>query len=263
MFCQRFNYKRSSLRIVEKQEKILSLRILPGIYLDFWEIILAKILLLMPWWIEHMSYGVRGCIKFIHFLGKAKKSSGKMCCSDLQSYHPAYTVWVSSKNYYMKRSLSWFGTVAVIIVIGAFFWTQRTHAPAITEENIGWVSTTTQLSDDTSLKTEQINSPKIEVSSPLPNKQVTSPLTITGRAQGGWYFEASFPIELRDANNVLIAKTTGQAQGDWMTEQFVPFTATLTFPTQPTGSQGMLTFKNDNPSGEPKNSIMFDVPVQF
>jgi hypothetical protein len=48
-----------------------------------------------------------------------------------------------------------------------------------------------------------------------------------------------------------------------MTENFVPFTATLTFPAQPAGSQGMLTFKNDNPSGEPQNSMMYDVPVTF
>ncbi len=103
----------------------------------------------------------------------------------------------------------------------------------------------------------------IEVTAPLPNTTLTSPITLTGRARGPWYFEASFPIELRDANNVLIAKTVAQAQGDWMTENFVPFTATLTFAPQPAGSQGMLTFKNDNPSGEPQNSMMFDVPVVF
>lgn len=103
----------------------------------------------------------------------------------------------------------------------------------------------------------------IEVTAPLPNTTLTSPITLTGRARGPWYFEASFPIELRDANNVLIAQTVGQAQWEWMTENMVPFTATLTFPAQPAGSQGMLTFKNDNPSGEPQNSMMFDVPVTF
>ena len=103
----------------------------------------------------------------------------------------------------------------------------------------------------------------IEVTAPLPNMTITSPLTVTGRARGPWYFEASFPIELRDANNVLIAKTVAQAQGDWMTENFVPFTATLTFPAQPVGSQGVLTFKNDNPSGEPERDMMFDVSVVF
>ena len=163
----------------------------------------------------------------------------------------------------MKRTISWLGILALIIVIVAFFWTQRSHAPAVDNSTLPpddiIVPVAPKLSPDTA-KTPEL---MIEVSSPLQNAQVTSPLTITGRARGGWYFEASFPIELRDSNNVLIAKTVGQAQGDWMTENFVPFTATITFPAQPTGSQGMLTFKNDNPSGEPQNSMMFDVPVQF
>jgi len=103
----------------------------------------------------------------------------------------------------------------------------------------------------------------IEIIAPTLNALLQSPLTIIGRARGPWYFEASFPIELRDANNVLITTTVAQAQGDWMTENMVPFTATLTFPVQPTGSQGLLTFKNDNPSGEPQNSMTFDVPVNF
>jgi len=162
----------------------------------------------------------------------------------------------------MKRTISWFGTLALIIVIVAFLWTQRTHAPVVND-----IATppdvTTPPTQKLSADTAQTATLMIEVTSPLQNAQVTSPLSITGRARGGWYFEASFPIELRDANNVLIAKTVGQSQGDWMTENFVPFTATITFPAQPTGSQGMLTFQNDNPSGEPQNSMMFDVLVTF
>ncbi len=162
----------------------------------------------------------------------------------------------------MKRILSWAGTVVLIIVIGIFFWTQRTHAPVVDNSTVPTDVAVPTL-PDVSPDTAQITSSMIEVTSPLQNTQVTSPLTIVGRARGPWYFEASFPIELRDANNVLIAKTVAQAQGDWMTENFVPFTATLTFATQPAGSQGMLTFKNDNPSGEPQNSMMFDVPIVF
>jgi hypothetical protein len=57
--------------------------------------------------------------------------------------------------------------------------------------------------------------------------------------------------------------TTAQAQGDWMTEDFVPFTATLTFPAQPAGSLGKIVLKRDNPSGEPQNDASIVVPVQF
>lgn len=96
-----------------------------------------------------------------------------------------------------------------------------------------------------------------------PNAQIASPMTLTGRARGPWYFEASFPIELRDSNNTLLATAIAQAQGDWMTENWVPFTAPLSFPAQPAGSTGTLVLKKDNPSGEPQNDASLVVPVQF
>ena len=52
----------------------------------------------------------------------------------------------------------------------------------------------------------------IEVATPSINATIPQPLTITGRARGGWYFEASFPVELRDANGALLAQTIAQAQ---------------------------------------------------
>jgi hypothetical protein len=103
----------------------------------------------------------------------------------------------------------------------------------------------------------------IEVAAPTALSVITSPLTVTGRARGPWFFEASFPIELKDSSGNIIATTTGQAQGEWMTENWVPFTATLTFPAQPAGSTGSLILKNDNPSGEPMNELSVVIPVQF
>lgn len=118
-----------------------------------------------------------------------------------------------------------------------------------------------------SAKPQSVPDPKpqntnITVTSPLPNTQISSPLTITGSAVGSWYFEASFPIKLYDANNNLIAQTTGQAQGNWMTTSFVPFTATLTFPT-PSTTTGTLVLEKDNPSGEPQNADSISIPVTF
>ena len=102
----------------------------------------------------------------------------------------------------------------------------------------------------------------ITVTNPQPNTQVTSPLTISGQAKGSWYFEASFPIKLYDANNILIAQTTGAAQGNWQTTNFVPFTATLTF-TTPSTATGTLVLEKDNPSGEPQNADSVSIPVTF
>jgi hypothetical protein len=104
--------------------------------------------------------------------------------------------------------------------------------------------------------------PMITVSTPLPNTKVTSPLHLAGSARGMWYFEASFPVKLVDANGNILAQTPAQAQGEWMTENFVPFAATLTWATTTT-STGTLIFMRDNPSGLPENDAEIRVPIVF
>ncbi len=103
----------------------------------------------------------------------------------------------------------------------------------------------------------------ITVDVPFPSQKVASPLTVTGKARGTWYFEASAPITLLDANGNVLVQTHVDAQGDWMTEDFVPFTATLTFAAQPAGSKGTLVLKNDNPSGEPSSDKKVEISVTF
>lgn len=85
---------------------------------------------------------------------------------------------------------------------------------------------------------------------------------VNGQARGNWYFEASFPVHLFDANGVEIAVTPAQAQADWMTEDFVPFAATLTF-SHPSTLTGTLVLENDNPSGDPARMMQVRIPVRF
>ena len=93
---------------------------------------------------------------------------------------------------------------------------------------------------------------------------VSSPLTISGEVRGNWYFEATFPVELRTLSGTLLAQGYAQAQSDWMTTNFVPFIVSpMSFPTQPSGSQGVLILKKDNPSGEPINDDELQVVVGF
>jgi len=102
----------------------------------------------------------------------------------------------------------------------------------------------------------------VHVNVPLPGAKVGSPFTITGRARGNWYFEASFPVRLFDANGNELALKPAQAQGDWMTTEYVPFSVTLTFvkPTTPTGT---LILQKDNPSGESQFDDSVSIPVIF
>lgn len=104
--------------------------------------------------------------------------------------------------------------------------------------------------------------PMIQVTNIIDNQLITSPLQIVGQARGNWYFEASFPIRLEDANGTVLGRTTGQAQSNWMTTSFVPFSATLTF-TTPTTTTGWLYLQKDNPSGLPANDAEIQIPVTF
>lgn len=103
----------------------------------------------------------------------------------------------------------------------------------------------------------------IRVDSPRPGSVVASPLVVKGRARGMWFFEASFPVVLIAQNNVVIATGTAQANDDWMTEEFVPFTATLQFTKPMHVRTGTLLLKKDNPSGDPERDDALFIPVKL
>jgi hypothetical protein len=102
----------------------------------------------------------------------------------------------------------------------------------------------------------------IKVTAPRPNQEVESPLIIEGEARGFWYFEASFPIKIFDGNGKLLGSTIAQAKSEWMTENFVPFSAELDF-SFPATELGALVLEKDNPSGLPENSDDLRFPVYF
>jgi hypothetical protein len=107
-----------------------------------------------------------------------------------------------------------------------------------------------------------VENSQIRVDSPLLNALVSSPMRIRGEARGTWYFEASFPVKLLDANGKILTQAPAQAQGEWMTTNFVPFDFTLAFPT-PTTATGVLVLEKDNPSGLPEHADEVRVPVRF
>lgn len=103
---------------------------------------------------------------------------------------------------------------------------------------------------------------RIKVTKPLPNQVIESPLIIEGEARGTWFFEASFPVKLLDANRNVIASHFAQAQADWMTEDFVVFKAQIEF-EKPSTDTGVLVLEKDNPSGLPENDAKIEIPVRF
>lgn len=95
-----------------------------------------------------------------------------------------------------------------------------------------------------------------------PHDVLINPLTITGEARGNWFFEASFPVRILDANGKELFAGPAQARGDWMTTEFVPFTLTATF-SPPTTATGTLVLQKDNPSGLPEHDDAFEIPIRF
>ncbi len=107
--------------------------------------------------------------------------------------------------------------------------------------------------------------PMIVVDEPKPGAVISSPLKVTGKARGNWYFEASFPVVLTDWDGKIIAQVPAQAQSDWMTTDWVEFEATLTFtnPGAVVSSRGALTLQKDNPSGLPEYDDSREILIFF
>jgi hypothetical protein len=106
------------------------------------------------------------------------------------------------------------------------------------------------------------NTELIVVDSLRPGEYVSSPVTVTGRARGYWFFEADFPVHLLDENKNEITVAVASAEGEWMTEDFVPFTVTLEF-DEPKSETGYIRLEKDNPSGLPEHDDYQLFPVSF
>lgn len=102
----------------------------------------------------------------------------------------------------------------------------------------------------------------IVIETPRPGQEISSPLIIKGKARGTWYFEASFPARLIDANGKVLITMPIQATGEWMTTEFVPFTAKMDF-TAPSSKTGTLILQKDNPSGLAINDDELRIPIVF
>ncbi len=142
--------------------------------------------------------------------------------------------------------------IALILIALAFDWGRReVKAP---ELNLGASTTEVVMSTSTA-------GLPIIVSNIKDNQEVTNPIKIEGKARGTWFFEATFPIQLIDADGNVLSTGFGQAIDDWMTEDFVNFTATLTF-TKPTSTKhALLVLSKDNPSGNPDFDQSIFIPV--
>lgn len=141
--------------------------------------------------------------------------------------------------------------VLLALVAGYALYARVANAPTVDTESVITSGTVAYVNASSEL---------IQVSAPLPGTPVGSTFKVEGEARGFWYFEASFPIEVRDLSGNSIGQGIAQAGGEWMTEEFVPFSADVSLSIPYTG-QAIVMLKKDNPSGEPENDASASFPV--
>lgn len=153
-------------------------------------------------------------------------------------------------------ALSILTLLIIIAAVVLFVLPSNTKAPTTTN---GQATTTPRTSDAAGM------ADLIVVDSPKPGDTISSTtVTITGKARGTWYFEASFPIEVVASTfgeAITIGQGHAEALSDWMTEDFVPFTATIELSKGPEKSQVVVVLKNANPSGDPVRDMELGIVV--
>ena len=139
--------------------------------------------------------------------------------------------------------------LVVIVVLTYFLITLP--APALNSQ----ATSTTTGTETIATSTNTV----VVIDAPKSGALVSKTFSVTGSAPGTWYFEASFPIEVRDPSGLMAGTGHATALSDWMTTAQVPFKADITV----TGYSGpaVLVLKKDNPSGLPQNDGSMTLPI--
>ena len=146
------------------------------------------------------------------------------------------------------------GDVSTVYVNDEVMYEACTSGTPIAEDNGAATSSVMDLIRNVSVEADDV---------------IDSPLTIEGEARGPWYFEATFPVILTNWDGLIIAEGYAEATSDWMTEEFVPFTAELEFTNPYTAGdpdfmkRGSLILKKSNASGLPEHDAAYEITVYF
>lgn len=156
--------------------------------------------------------------------------------------------------------------VALAVVLGIIVWSLVTGArvPARTAPR----ATTTPPAVGGQKPVPESEAPaplsaRVTVDTPKKGSAVGTTFSVEGKAPGNWYFEASFPIQVRSEKGDVIGRGIAQAQSDWMTAELVAFKTTITIEGGYAGPARLILLR-DNPSGLPEHddAVEIDITVQ-
>lgn len=108
-----------------------------------------------------------------------------------------------------------------------------------------------------------ITNEKVHMFYPTPGIAVASPISFSGEARGSWYFEGSFPVEVRDLNGKTVARAVAHAGSEWMTDNFVSFDDVIVVPLSVDTGNLLLVLKKDNPSGDAIRDEEVVIPIKY
>jgi hypothetical protein len=160
----------------------------------------------------------------------------------------------------MKKTIF---TVVILLILGLFVLSIVRHATNVPPPKPIPSDVIKETASHLPPLGKQATQNEITVTSPSAGEVIYSPVKVSGMARGGWFFEASAPVNVIDLNGALLGTGHIEAQGDWMTSEMVPFTGSITFKTVTGSTAGILLFENDNPSGMASTSKYLAVPVVF
>lgn len=145
-------------------------------------------------------------------------------------------------------------TVVAALFLGLFIMgPKKIPTPEIQNETTSPATTTIPQID---------YSDEIIVTYPKEGDFISSPLVVTGRARGNWFFEANLPLVLENELMEVIANGHAEAEGEWMTEEFVNFKGMIIF-SAPSNTNGFLVVKKDNPTGEARFDKEIRISIKF
>lgn len=164
----------------------------------------------------------------------------------------------------MKTSIKIFSIIIILLVVGFSF--------KLIDDSYDARENETNTKNDFDSNKEPVIEPTyknastdlIQVELPYPGAVTGKEFKIIGKARGPWFFEGSFPVQLTTLDGNILGGSVATAEGEWMTNDFVNFTAEMQTPSAFIGP-AILILKKDNPSGLPENdaSISFPITVEF
>ena len=102
-----------------------------------------------------------------------------------------------------------------------------------------------------------------KIITPSENSKIKSPVMVSGKASGVWFFEGEFSAVVTDKNEKELGRGIMKAQGEWMTEKAVKFSGVVNFTNPNNVDSGFIILKKNNPSGRPENDMRYRISVLF